>query len=246
MDAKLLFKSLSNVDYIDMEKRLFKPADKIAPGLYMNYWASIVSKYGDDHLNINKLKQYREVRNGAILAAMWTKTTGRKHFVSFPQDEPSDVEIYSLLPTIYKDKPSYHLTKIPVQLTRCSSADGETVAGQVAKKNKASLAETSLVVHMLGEDNVKLDLNKIVDEVLRIGSLHPKEIVLLAPIEDKSTIEQTFAQLLIYHREEIQVRSSRVHTGDTEAFFTYPSVMQSQRGTGRALDADGEFNLLLP
>ncbi len=229
-----------------MDRRLFNSEDKIAPGLYMNYWQSITKKYGNDQLNINKLKPYREVRNGAILAALWTKTTGRKHFVSLPHDEPADVEIYSLQPTVYNDQPSYHLAKIPVQLTRCSLASGETVAGQVKKKNKASLSETSLVVHMIGEDNINIDLNKIVTEVRQIENLFPKEIALLAPIEDATTSEQTFGQFLIYHREDAQVRLSKVHTGEKDAFFTEPSVMHSQRGTGQAIDAAGEFNVMLP
>lgn len=212
----------------------------------MDYWQQIARKYGENQLYTNKLKAYREVRYGAILAAMWTKTTGRKHFVSFPHDEPADVEIYSLQPTMHNSKPSYHLAKIPIQLTRCSSADGESVADQVRKKNKTSLSETSLVVHMLGEDNVALDLNAIVAEVRGIGTLHPKEIALLAPIEDSSTSEQTFAQLLIYSRNDNRVRSSKVHTGEADAFFTNPSVMRSERGTGQAIDAAGQFNLLLP
>jgi hypothetical protein len=80
-----------------MDRRLFEPEDRIAPGLYMDYWQQIAKKYGNEQLHINKLKPYREVRNGAILAAMWTKTTDRKHFVSFPQ------------PTTFNGKPSYHL-----------------------------------------------------------------------------------------------------------------------------------------
>jgi hypothetical protein len=92
-----------------MDRRLFEPEDRIAPGLYMDYWQQIAKKYGNEQLHINKLKPYREVRNGAILAAMWTKTTDRKHFVSFPHDEPADVEIYSLQPTTFNGKPSYHL-----------------------------------------------------------------------------------------------------------------------------------------
>jgi hypothetical protein len=229
-----------------MDRRLFNPEDKIAPGLYMDYWQSIAKKYGNDRLNIGKLKPYREVRHGAILAALWTRTTGRKHFVSFSHEEPADVEIYSLQPTVYNDRPSYHLAKIPVQLTRCSLASGETVAGQVIKKNKPSLSETSLVVHMIGEDNVTMDLNEIVAEVRQIENIYPKEIALLAPLDDATTREQTFGQLLIYHREGTQVRLSKVHTGESDAFFTEPSVMQSQRRTGQAIDTAGQFNLLLP
>ena len=73
--------------HINMDRRLFEPEDKIAPGLYMDYWQQIAKKYGNEQLYINKLKLYIEVRNGAILAAMWTEKTGRKHFVSLPCDE---------------------------------------------------------------------------------------------------------------------------------------------------------------
>lgn len=103
-----------------MDRRLFNANDKIAPGLYMKYWQAIVKKYGITYLYTNKLKSYREVRDGAILAALWTKVTGEKHFVSFPHDEPADVEIYSLSPKEFNGKPSYQLQRVPVQLTRCS------------------------------------------------------------------------------------------------------------------------------
>lgn len=212
----------------------------------MQYWQAIAKKYGESKLNIGKLKPYREVRNGAILAALWTKASGRKHFVSFPHDEPSDVEIYSLRPTTFKGRHSYYLVKIPVQLTRCSLSDGETIVGQVIKKNKPALSGTSLVVHVLGEDNVKLNLNEIVAEVRQIKEIFPKEVALLAPIEDSDTSEQTFGQLLIYSREDNQVRLSKVHTGEDSAFFTEPQVMQSERGTGQAIEHSGQFSLMLP
>lgn len=229
-----------------MERRLFNPGDKIAPGLYMNYWQSIVAKHGADRLETNKLKSYREVRNGAILAALWTKTTNQKHFVSFPSDEPADVEIYSLSYEDYNGIPSYRLQKIPVQLTRCSLKDGETIAGQALKKNKESLKDTTLVVHLLGEENVTIDLNQIVADVRKIKPIYPREVVLLAPVVDSSTEEQSFAQLLIYSENDDRVRSSQVHLGDSDAFFTEPSVMRSQKGTGQAIDIAGEFSLMIP
>jgi hypothetical protein len=229
-----------------MERRLFNPDDKIAPGLYMKYWQAIVAKYGADYLETNKLKSYREVRNGAILAALWTKVTGEKHFVSFPHDEPADVEIYSLSTKDFKGIPSYQLQRIPVQLTRCSLSYKETVAGQVRKKNKESLKDTTLVVHMIGEDNVTINLNEIVTEVRQIEKIYPREIVLLAPVDDAATNEQSFAQLLIYSQDDDQVRSSKVHLGETDAFFSDPSVMRSQRGTGQAIDIAGEFSLMIP
>lgn len=229
-----------------MERRLFNPDDKIAPGLYVKYWQAIVAKHGVDYLETNKLKSYREVRNGAILAALLTKVTGEKHFVSFPHDEPADVEIYSLGSKDFNGIPSYQLQKIPVQLTRCSLADGETVAGQVIKKNKASLKNTTLVVHMIGEDNIMINLNKIVTEVRQIKNIYPREILLLAPVEDDTTSEQSFAQLLIYSHDDDQVRASKVHLGETDAFFTDPSVMRSQKGTGQAIDIAGAFSLMIP
>lgn len=225
---------------------MFTPEDKIAPGLFMQYWQAIAKKYGESHLNMGKLKAYREVRNGAILAALWTKTSGRKHFVSFPHNEPADVEIYSLRPTTHRGHPSFNLAKIPIQLTRCSLSDGETIAGQVLKKNKPSLSETSLVVHVIGQDNVKLNLNEIIAGVRQIEEIFPKEIALLAPLEDNSTSEQTFGQLLLYHRDDNQVRLSKVHTGEKDAFFTKPQVMQSERGTGQAIEPAGQFSLMLP
>jgi len=229
-----------------LERRLFTPEDKIAPGLYMNYWEGIVTKYGEDHLETNILKQYREVRNGAIIAALWTKATGKKHFVSFPHQEPNDVEIYSLESTTYKGIPSWRLELAPIQLTRCSLKDGETVVGQVKKKNTAVLKDTILVVHMLGEDGITIDLNQIVSDINSIENIYPTEIVLIAPIEDSSTIEQTFAQILLYKRGEEGVRTSRVTYDDKEAFFENPPIMRSQRGTGQAIEESGKFSLMYP
>jgi hypothetical protein len=227
-------------------RRLFTPDDKIAPGLYMKYWEAIVKKHGADKLDTNKLKPYREMRDGAILAALWTKVTGEKHFVSLPHDEPADVEIYHLAAVDFKEKPSYRLEKVPVQLTRCSLSSGETIVGQVRKKNKPALANATLVVHMIGEDNIELNLQEIIAEVHSIEELHPREIVLLAPLEDASTKSQAYGQLLIYSRGDDQPRSSRVDLDDPTAFFTEPPIMHSKRGTGQAISQEGEFSLMLP
>ena len=229
-----------------LERRLFNSDDKISPGLYMKYWESIVKKHGSGRLDTNLLKQYREVRNGAIIAALWTKTTGIKHFVSFPHEEPNDVEIYSLEPTEFKGVPSWKLSKSPIQLTRCSPIHGETVLGQILKKNKEYLKETILVVHILGEDGVTINLNKIVEEVRNIEIIYPPEIVLVAPIEDPGSPEQTYAQLLIYKRGQNDVRISKVDYGDPQGFFEDPQIMQSQMGTGRAIEVAGSFSLMLP
>lgn len=229
-----------------MHRRLFEPDDKIAPGLYMKYWQAIVKKHGPDALDVNKLKTYREVRNGAILAALWTKATGSKHFISFPHDEPADVEVYRLAPRKFQGKLSYELQKIPVQLTRCSLANGETISGQIIKKNKCSLENMTLIVHMIGEDNTTINLNKIVEDVARIEKIFPREIAVIAPIEDPGSNQQTFAQLLVYSRDDNRPRASRVNLGEKDAFFDTPSVMRSHRGTGRAIELSGEFSLMLP
>ncbi len=229
-----------------IERRLFTPEDKIAPGLYMKYWEGIVNKYGEDHLETNLLKQYREVRNGAIIAALWTKTTGTKHFVSFPHHEPNDVEIYSLEPTTFKGIPSWRLQLAPIQLTRCSLKDGETIIGQVIKKNTEVLSDTILVVHILGEDGITIDLNQIVNDINNLKIIHPTEIVLIAPIEDSASAEQTFAQILLYKRGEEGVRTSRVSYDDKEAFFEEPNIMRSLRGTGQAIEESSKFSLIFP
>jgi hypothetical protein len=230
-----------------MERRLFTPADRIAPGFYMKYWDSIIKKYDGKGLMSNKLKQYREVRNGAILAALWTKTTGRKHFVSFPSDEPADVEIYSLEDSEYKGKPSYSLVRVPVQLTRCSLPDGETIVGQINNKNKQALANTTLVVHLTANDGDTITLNDIVKEVQSISPLYPKEVAIIAPLLDDSSTEQTFGQVLLSSADTVgQFRTSKVSLDDIDAFFEEPPIMHSKKGTGRAITEHGEINLMLP
>lgn len=230
-----------------MDERLFTPDDKIAPGLYMKYWEYIVSEYGEDHLEINKLKTYREVRNGAILAALWTKTTGKKHFVSFPREEPADVEIFSLVSKNFNGKPSYQLCRVPVQLTRCLLSSGEAILGQIIKKNKTSLENTTLVVHMIGEDNITINLSEVIKQVHKIKKIYPREIVILAPINDSGSVKQTFAQQLLYSSDDDRLRSIvKVNLDETDAFFTEPQIMRSKRGTGQAIEIAGKVRLKLP
>ncbi len=230
-----------------MDERLFTPDDKIAPGIYMRYWEDIVSGYGIDSLEINKLKAYREVRNGAILAALWTKATGEKHFVSFPHEEPADVEIYSLVSKDFNGKPSYDICRVPVQLTRCLLSRGETILGQIVKKNKPSLENTTLVVHIIGENNIVINLSDIIKRIHKIEKIYPREIAILAPIHDTSSVKQTFAQQLIYSRDDDRFRSSiRVNLDETDAFFAEPPIMRNKRGTGQTIKIAGKVILKLP
>lgn len=229
-----------------MQERLFTPRDKIAPGLYMRYWDAIVEKHNGKFLHSNKLKQYVEVRNGAILAALWTKTTGQKHFVSFPSNEPADVEIYTLEPIRYKGKDSFNLVKVPVQLTRCSLVDGESIYEQVVKKNKPALENTTLVVHASANDGDSIDLALVAGQIQAIDKIYPKEIAVIAPLLGADN-NQTFGQALLSNTDsEQQVRTSKVNLSEKEYFFEHPPVMHSAKGTSRAVLEVGEFRLLLP
>lgn len=231
-----------------MKKRLFTPEDKIAPGLYMKYWDSIVEKYNCENLMSNKLKQYREVRTGAIIAALWTKTTGSKHFVSFSSIEPHDVEIYTLESTQLNGIDSYRLVKLPIQLTRCSLSSSESVVEQIKKKNRSGLSGVTLIVHIHAEDGDTIDLREIAMSVQSMDPIFPIEIALVAPLPSDTAEAQKFGQVLLGGADTPRgyTRTSEVSLNDKEAFFVEPSVMRSKKGTGQAITLDSEFSFMLP
>lgn len=212
----------------------------------MRYWEAITAKYPAEFLEKSDyLKTFREVRNGAILAALWTKADGNKYYVSFPTNEPADVDIYKLIDLEFKGIPSYRLEKMPVQLTRCSIDDRESLIKQITRKNKPALSNMSLVVHIQASSG-NLDIGAISREVASLGTVYPDEIALIAPIESGSRT-QRYAQALIYPLVDgDKFRESTVDYDDQSAFFIEPGVLQSRLGTGTEFEEIGSFIPIVP
>jgi len=223
----------------------FQKGDFIAPGLYMRYWGAIVGKYGEQKaFSLNSLKQYKEMRVGAILAALWTSTTGDKWFVGLPREEPADVELLRVIPaTTNSGRPSFNHEIIPVQITRCSTPDGEDIVRQIERKNKPALSKHTLIVDVTG-DGQKIDINDVAKRLATLGTLHPREIAIVATVDSTAQPPHvsTYLQFLLHPN----YRNSTVKSSDANSFFVEPTIINLKRGVSRSLSASRTVGLRLP
>jgi len=119
----------------------------------MAFWQNAILKRFDKAtvLNSQELKPYREMWVGAIIAASQS-LSGTKHYVGLPDDEPPDIDVVRLLDTDFKGKASTKMERLLIEVTRCNFDAGETIVGQIKKKNKPAYAGMRLAVYVHGND----------------------------------------------------------------------------------------------
>lgn len=227
------------------EEYLLQKGDYIAPGLYMRYWGAIINKYGEQKaFSLNALKQYKEMRVGAILAALWTSTTEEKWFVGMPHEEPADVELLRIVPgTTGSGRESFNHEIIPVQITRCSAPDGEDIVRQIKHKNKPLLSKHTLIVDVTG-DGQKIDISDVARRLQDLGELYPREIAIVATVgsTDNAQYVSTYLQFLLHPN----YRKSEVKSSDASSFFVEPTIVNLRRGVSRNVSPAKQVNLRLP
>lgn len=219
--------------------------DYVSPGLYMEYWGAIVRKYGEQKaFSLNSLKQYKELRVGAILAALWTSTTGEKWFVGMPQDEPADVDLLRIMPAVTKSgRESFGQEIIPVQITRCSAPVGEDIVSQIRRKNKPALSKHTLIVDVSG-DGEKIDINDVAKRLSNLGTLYPREIAIVATVG--STPEPPYVSMYLQFLLHPVHRQSTVKSSDSNSFFVEPTIINLRRGISRDISPNSKKDLALP
>lgn len=227
------------------ERHILQKGDYVSPGLYMEYWGAIVRKYGEQKaFSLNSLKQYKELRVGAIVAALWTSTTGEKWFVGMPHDEPADVELLRVFPVATKSgREALSQEVIPVQITRCSAPVGEDIVAQIKRKNKPALAKHTLIVDVTG-DGEKIDINDVAKRLSDLGTLYPQEIAIVATVNSTPhpAYVSTYLQFLLHPSH----RKSTVQSSDPTSFFVQPTIINLSKGISREISHKGKIDLNLP
>lgn len=224
------------------------PGIYFSPGFYQRFWqSSIIGQFdGKTVLSHVKLKPYREVWIGSILAASQTKITGNEHYVGLPPTEPPDVEIIARVPTkTPSGKPATNLNRMPVEITRSDLDQGETILGQIKRKNTDAYKGMVLVVYAYGGDNptdfeaIRKELNTWnvkPASILEIGSVHRSEHGIIIP-------NGTFSVTRLYPSKS----QNLVNLSDQKAFHYKPEMIrQEKRGVNPDLYEMGLLELMPP
>ena len=224
-----------------------KPGVFFSPGFYMGYWENCIVKNFSANTIISdvRLKQHREVWIGAIIAATQT-LSGIQHFVGLPADEPPDVDVVKFPST--KTPLGREGTKIKrfhVEITRCNVDAGETILGQILKKNKPAYTGMSLVVYVYG-DYQRIDFEPIHKALQEESVIYFDEInvlMLVGATGEINLLPSTYGFTRVYPSPG----QTLVNMSDKVAFFREPDVVQ---GTGLGVATEwndlGSYELLTP
>jgi len=230
----------------ELDDYVLQSGDYVSPGLYMEYWKAIVRKYGEKSaFGRNSLKCYKEMRVGAILAALWTSSTREKWYVGLPIDEPSDIDLIRMIPSFTKKgTESYNNEKISVQITRCSAVCGEDIIKQIEKKNKNNLSNHILAIDLIG-DGQTVDFLDVHKRLQKLTPIYPREIVVVATVASiiiDNIYVSTYLQCLLYP----EYRISQIKSSDKDSFFVERAVINVKRGISRDVMIKKFVNLELP
>lgn len=214
----------------------------------MDYWTkNVEGKYSMDIIETHtKLQKWREMYSGAIWAASLTKTTGEKHYVGLPADEPADIVIRKYIPVKTRlGTPATNALNLRVQITRCNLGAGETLRKQISNKNKPAYKNLVLLVHLIGP-GISFDFNDVRKYLKELDQVYPSEIIVLARLESNSrgnVPPGTFMEYMIYPDEGY----ANVNLQDNGAFFRFPPIIgRGYLGASRKIKELGKFNLLPP
>lgn len=225
-----------------------EPSYYFAPGFYKTFWINQIEKrFPDDVINKHvKLKPYREVWLGAIIAAAQTKASGIQHFVGLPEKEPPDILVVRFVPVTTKQgHEGTMIDRIPIEITRCNMDAGESLFKQIMKKNKAAYEDNILAVYLTGLGQ-QFSLGPTHKKLLAEKKIHPAEVLIVGEVQQAGSIAltpRTFAQFKIYP----DTGGDIVNVQDTKSFFSHPAVMTTRRrGVSRKLKPLGKLKLKPP
>lgn len=227
-------------------KTTLTPGFYVSPGFYMAFWKNAVLKQFQTKtiLEHQKFKPYREVWVGAIVAASRKLATGADHFVGLPATEPPDFVIARLIEEPFKGIMSTRMERYHFEVTRCDFDAGETIIGQITKKNKPAWSSMGLVVYLLGNVGI-VDFEQIYQE------LQGMEIVLESIVLVGTAYATPSGILMPQSYTVTQVFPSRGQNvsaiNDPKAFFRHPEVFRPDgRATGVGWNDLGSFELMPP
>ena len=224
------------------------PGYFFSPGFYMAYWESCILKNFDSKtiLSHNKFKKHREMWVGAIIAAILTKTTKIHHFIGLPDTEPPDIEVVRLMPcNTPKGKRGTKLERISIEVTRCSLNDGESILGQIIRKNTDTYSQMILIVYVYGDMKI-VNFEQIFTKLKNI-EIKPAEINVLGQAQSYEgggfLPKDTFIITQIYPiKNQISINRH-----DSQAFFREIEVIKkTKRGISTKPINLGIFELLPP
>lgn len=212
-----------------------------SPGFYMAFWQNaVIGKFDmNTILTHQKFKPYRELWIGAIVAASQSSASDFQHFVAIPDDEPPDVEVARLVPVTVNGKDGNSLERLPIEITRCDFYSGETLLGQIAKKNKPAWAGMKLAVYAYGDEGTEPpDVQAIMKE------LHGQKVYL-----SDILVIRHIAHENLYEVSRLYPKPGQSHFSatDEKAFFMHPEVFKkSRRGLSTEWEHLGSLRLMPP
>lgn len=217
------------------------PGIYFSPGFYMAFWENAVIGKFDPKTIIShvKFKPYRELWVGAIIAASQSAASDFKHYVAIPDDEPPDVEVARLVPVVVNGKNGNNLERLPIEITRCDFFSGETLIGQITKKNKPAWAGMKLAVYAYGDEELgPPQLQTVLDELLKTR-VYLADILIVRYIAQAKTYEVT--------RVYPKPGQSYFDANDSKAFFRDPEVFRkNRRGLSTEWEHLGSLTLMPP
>ena len=230
-----------------------KPGYYFSPGFYMGYWQNCI--LANFPMNVikshNKLTKHREMWVGAILAASDTKDSRVQHFVGLPETELPDVDIIYDEPTITAGgKAGVNRTHLLVEITRCDVDAGETLLGQILRKNKPAYSGMLLAVYLYGKQTQN-DYKVVLDSLKKEPQIYPTEIVcvefaMAAGGGKILLMPGTYGISRLWPKPGVKV----VNLSDKVAFFRQPTDVigyaTPRRGTGTKWQDLGLLTLIPP
>jgi hypothetical protein len=226
-----------------------EPGLYFSPGFYMGFWERSVLKQFPQEVSLKntRFQKHREMFTGALIAAALTRSSGMKHYVGLPETEPPDVDVVYLKETEYNGKPSQELVHIPIEVTRCNLAEGESLLGQILGKNRIGYKENWLCVHIQGGGTLSAAEQEQVFQHLKTIEFYPAVVTALMKVVGTESIlfpGETYALMWLYPRKGHLL----VSLTDKEVVFRGdPDVFRKiGRKTGRELEDLGKFMLIPP
>jgi hypothetical protein len=230
-----------------IEDREVQIGDYYSPGFYMQYWDNGIVKHlpAKAVLGDNRLKKYRELWIGSILAAAQSKSRDDQYYVGLPPDEPPDIELAVLSNTkTASGRSGLEMNLVPVEIVRCDVQSGETLASQIALKNEPAYSNYIVAVYVHGGNPTDL---AIISDQLKKTKVYPVQISMVAQaVETESGIllpDPSYLVETIYPKRAQTI----VSRNDTKAFFSgYNIISKRGRGIQPKPEFLGRARLLLP
>lgn len=229
------------VEDIELARNMY-----FSPGYFYFFWRDVVAAKYSYHqiVTSNKLKPYREVWAGAIIAAHQTAATGRQHFVGLPDDEPPDIRIVSLEEVATKSgRLGTNLQRLEMEVTWCDIERGDTLLGHIDLKNKPAYQDMHLLIYLTRPPET-MDFNGV-RKTLKGRQVHLASIMVVAEVHEINNApapKDSYAVVSLLSEAQ-----TAVSTTDQVSFFVQPEIIRvSKRGISTELMEGGTVRLVPP